>query len=216
MYAFTTQTSEASLKPRLSRIEGSATFTTVVSSTIISSPAHSTYSAHQRFSFSTMRIRSIAETVERLAPALLHSPQHRGGTRAGAAGNGLQGQLRAPVFRREPDPDDLIDLLDPALVGGAAIDDQALRRHHFPVAAVHPVFISPGGAHAQAEDPARTRVRFAGVHAEPARREPVSHVLGLGPALEQALARDRVEARRVDGVFAPLRGLCARAHFFPR
>jgi len=41
MYAFTTQTSEVSVKPRSSRIDGRATFTIVVSSTS-SDPAHST------------------------------------------------------------------------------------------------------------------------------------------------------------------------------
>src|SRR5262245_15168677 len=48
MYAFTTQTREVSLNGRSSRIDGSATFTIVVSSTIIRTPAHKTYSASQR------------------------------------------------------------------------------------------------------------------------------------------------------------------------
>src|SRR3989442_2201172 len=38
MYAFTTQTSDVSVKSRASRIDGRATFTIVVSRTIISSP----------------------------------------------------------------------------------------------------------------------------------------------------------------------------------
>src|SRR4051794_5567161 len=46
MYALTTQTSVVSVKRRSSRIEGSATFTIVVSSTIISTPVHNTISAH--------------------------------------------------------------------------------------------------------------------------------------------------------------------------
>src|SRR5689334_16997509 len=47
-YAFTTQASEVSVKPRSVRIDGSATFTIVASSTIIRTPKHSTYSASQR------------------------------------------------------------------------------------------------------------------------------------------------------------------------
>ena len=42
MYALTTHTSAASVNCRSSRIDGSATFTIVVSSTIISTPAHRT------------------------------------------------------------------------------------------------------------------------------------------------------------------------------
>ena len=48
MYALTTHASEASEKPRLSWIDGSATFTIVVSSTIIRSPMQRTISASQR------------------------------------------------------------------------------------------------------------------------------------------------------------------------
>ena len=48
MYAFTTHTSEVSVKRKSVRMEGSATFTMVVSSTIISTPRQSTMSAHQR------------------------------------------------------------------------------------------------------------------------------------------------------------------------
>src|SRR5882762_8189796 len=48
MYAFTTQTSEVSVKRSDSRIEGRATFTIVVSRTIISSPMQRTMSASQR------------------------------------------------------------------------------------------------------------------------------------------------------------------------
>src|SRR6266480_2062505 len=48
MYAFTTQTSEVSVKARSSRIDGKATFTIVVSRTIIRSPRQRTISASQR------------------------------------------------------------------------------------------------------------------------------------------------------------------------
>src|SRR6267143_578969 len=48
MYAFTTQTSEVSVKARSSRIDGRATFTIVVSRTIIRSPRQRTISASQR------------------------------------------------------------------------------------------------------------------------------------------------------------------------
>src|SRR5438552_5508718 len=48
MYAFTTQTSEVSVKARSSRIDGRATFTIVVSRTIIRSPRQRTNSASQR------------------------------------------------------------------------------------------------------------------------------------------------------------------------
>ncbi|MND03125.1 hypothetical protein D3C83_228040 [compost metagenome] len=44
----TTHTSVVSVKPRSTLIEGSATFTMVVSSTIIRSPRQSTISASQR------------------------------------------------------------------------------------------------------------------------------------------------------------------------
>src|SRR6185295_12863430 len=53
MYALTTHTSALSVKPRLPWIEGSATFTIVVSSTIMSSPAHSMYRASHFFRSST-------------------------------------------------------------------------------------------------------------------------------------------------------------------
>ena len=51
-YAFTTQASEVCEKPRSSRIDGSATFTIVVSSTIIRSPRQRTKSASQRLRLS--------------------------------------------------------------------------------------------------------------------------------------------------------------------
>jgi hypothetical protein len=41
MYAFTTQTSDVSVKPRSFRIDGRATFTIVMSTTIIRSPMQS-------------------------------------------------------------------------------------------------------------------------------------------------------------------------------
>src|ERR1700751_607689 len=48
MYAFTTHASEGCEKPRSLRIDGSATFTTVESTTIIRSPTHRITSASQR------------------------------------------------------------------------------------------------------------------------------------------------------------------------
>src|SRR5579864_4985905 len=48
MYALTTHTSEVSVKPRSAAIDGKATFTIVVSSTIMSTPRHRTISANQR------------------------------------------------------------------------------------------------------------------------------------------------------------------------
>src|SRR5262249_25257559 len=47
-YALTTHASDVSVKPRSVRIDGSATFTIVVSSTIISVPQHRTIRANQR------------------------------------------------------------------------------------------------------------------------------------------------------------------------
>ncbi len=49
-YALTTQTSAVSVKCRSVPIDGSATFTIVLSSTIISTPRQRTISAYQRFS----------------------------------------------------------------------------------------------------------------------------------------------------------------------
>src|ERR1700759_4134060 len=48
MYALTTQAKEVWVKPRSRRIEGSATFTTVVSTTIIRSPTQRITRASQR------------------------------------------------------------------------------------------------------------------------------------------------------------------------
>src|SRR5258706_7218264 len=48
MYALTTHTNEVSLKPRSAAIDGNATFTIVVSITIMSTPRHRTISASQR------------------------------------------------------------------------------------------------------------------------------------------------------------------------
>jgi hypothetical protein len=58
-YAFTTHASDSSEKPRSSRIEGSATFTIVVSRTIISVPAQRTKRASQRFRVSSVRVSAI-------------------------------------------------------------------------------------------------------------------------------------------------------------
>src|SRR6266516_3102486 len=48
MYAFTTHASELWVNPRSVRIDGSATFTIVVSSTIMKLPRHRTIRARQR------------------------------------------------------------------------------------------------------------------------------------------------------------------------
>src|SRR5437879_6487173 len=60
MYAFTTQTSEVSVKARSSRIDGRATFTMVVSRTIISSPEQRTMRASQRFRASRLLVTAIS------------------------------------------------------------------------------------------------------------------------------------------------------------
>src|SRR5882672_6673128 len=62
MYALTTHTTEVSVNPRSERIDGNATFTMVVSSTIISSPMHSSVSAHQRLSACTPVIGQVGST----------------------------------------------------------------------------------------------------------------------------------------------------------
>src|SRR6267143_6214216 len=69
MYAFTTQTSEVSVKSRASRIEGRATFTIVVSRTIISSPMQRTMSATQRLRASMRLVTAVLLSPS--APRLL-------------------------------------------------------------------------------------------------------------------------------------------------
>ena len=67
-YAFTTQASEVSEKPRSARIDGRATFTIVVSRTIIRSPRQRTISASQRVRLSVMvmgEFLSVFEIVSR-------------------------------------------------------------------------------------------------------------------------------------------------------
>src|SRR5579884_877827 len=58
MYAFTTHASDVWEKPRLLRIDGNATFTTVVSTTIIRSPTQRITRASQR-----VRVLRLAVTV---------------------------------------------------------------------------------------------------------------------------------------------------------
>src|SRR6266699_4042998 len=72
MYAFTTQTSEVSVKARSSRIDGRATFTIVVSRTIISSPKQRTMSASQRFRWSMPLVTIISPFLRLLLEVLLH------------------------------------------------------------------------------------------------------------------------------------------------
>ena len=60
MYAFTTHTSEVSVKRRSSLIDGSATFTIVVSSTIIKTPKHRTMNASQRLRRSMVLVMHFA------------------------------------------------------------------------------------------------------------------------------------------------------------
>src|SRR5882762_4845688 len=69
MYAFTTQTNEVSIKSRASQIEGRATFTIVVSRTIISSPRQRTMSATQRLRASTRLVTAVLLSPS--APRLL-------------------------------------------------------------------------------------------------------------------------------------------------
>ena len=61
-YAFTTHASEVDEKPRSSLMEGSATFTIVVSSTIMSVPRQRTIRAYQR-------VRSVSSVIERFLSA---------------------------------------------------------------------------------------------------------------------------------------------------
>src|SRR6267154_3724743 len=83
MYAFTTQTSDVSVKSRASRIDGRATFTIVVSRTIISSPMQRTMSASQRLRESITAFLLVSDGPARLlllrgdlrAQALLLLPQ---------------------------------------------------------------------------------------------------------------------------------------------
>src|SRR6266508_4532919 len=65
-YALTTQASEVSEKPRSCRIDGSATFTIVTSSTIIRLPRQRTYSASQRVGSSGAKELSLRSRLEDL------------------------------------------------------------------------------------------------------------------------------------------------------
>ena len=58
-YAFTTHASDSCEKPRSLRIDGRATFTIVMSTTIIRSPRHKTMSASQRLRLFSMVISSV-------------------------------------------------------------------------------------------------------------------------------------------------------------
>jgi hypothetical protein len=69
-YALTTQARPDPEKPRSLWIDGSATLTTVTSSTIISTPVHSTYSASQRFR-SAVLVISTSSSRRRLRRSLV-------------------------------------------------------------------------------------------------------------------------------------------------
>src|SRR5437879_3036430 len=75
MYAFTTQTSEVSVKARSSRIDGRATFTIVVSRTIISSPEQRTMRASQRLRAPMLLVTAISP-FSAGAPRLLLLRRH--------------------------------------------------------------------------------------------------------------------------------------------
>src|SRR6266581_6383296 len=106
MYAFTTQTSEVSVKARSSRIDGRATFTMVVSSTIISSPRQRTMSASQRFRWSRLLVTSISPLsfLLLLLEVLLHLAK------------AIDRFARSEVLQLEELPD--LDLGRPAVDGG--------------------------------------------------------------------------------------------------
>src|SRR6266705_4790646 len=106
MYAFTTQTSEVSVKARSSRIDGRATFTMVVSRTIMSSPRQRTMSASQRFRLSMLLVTTISLlSLLRLLPGvILHLAK---------ASDRL---ARSEVLQLEELPD--LDLGRPAVDGG--------------------------------------------------------------------------------------------------
>ena len=95
MYALTTQARLASENPRSSRIAGSATFTMVMSRTIISIPVQRTIRAANRRrsdAFSGMADDSVAERWPR--------PRNRGAFFSGAISRGVLVISGAPVGRR--------------------------------------------------------------------------------------------------------------------
>src|SRR3954451_7396771 len=97
-YAFTTHSSSEMLIPRSSRIDGSATFTTVLSSMIMNRPTATAASVHH-FRFSA--VKSLALTLQRLENSYA-SP--RGGVRldadAGAGRERKRHAARAAAWRR--------------------------------------------------------------------------------------------------------------------
>ena len=116
-YAFTTQASEVSVKPRSSRIDGSATFTIVVSRTIIRSPRQRTIRASQRVRVSEMVIRVLSvlqvgrtqtsKLIGRSSVLIAMSfGASSGPTVDGSAGSGRdrRRRCRAEGGRRDPRP----------------------------------------------------------------------------------------------------------------
>src|SRR6266571_84155 len=116
MYAFTTQTSEVSVKARSSRIDGRATFTMVVSSTIISSPRQRTMSASQRFRWSRLLVTIISPLsfLLLLLEVLLHLAK------------AIDRFARSEVLQLEELPD--LDLGRPAVDGGIGKTSRPLHR----------------------------------------------------------------------------------------
>src|SRR6266568_777059 len=116
MYAFTTQTSEVSVKARSSRIDGRATFTMVVSRTIMSSPRQRTMSASQRFRLSMLLVTTISPlSLLRLLPeVLLHLAK------------AIDRLARSEVLQLEELPD--LDLGRPAVDGGIGKASRPLHR----------------------------------------------------------------------------------------
>src|SRR6266581_1568458 len=114
MYAFTTQTSEVSVKARSSRIDGRATFTIVVSRTIISSPKQRTMSASQRFRWSMPLVTIILLFLLLLPEFLLHLAK------------AIDRLTRTEILQLEELPD--LDLGFPAVDGGIGKAPRPLHR----------------------------------------------------------------------------------------
>ncbi len=111
-YALTTHASDVSEKPRSSRIDGSATFTIVVSSTIIRSPRHRTNSASQRVRVSSALIRKSfrvgsgrvddAAFAELIGPAADESPRYRSDLRMPPPSRGRSpSTIHGPIARAD-------------------------------------------------------------------------------------------------------------------
>src|SRR6267143_5492209 len=116
MYAFITQTSEVCEKRRSAWIEGSATFTTVVSRTVIRSPRQRTMSASQRFRWSMLLVTIISplSLLLLLPEVLLHLAK------------ALDRLARSEILELEELPD--LDLGFLAIAGGIGITPRPFHR----------------------------------------------------------------------------------------